>query len=491
MVRRALQVTLSAAVTTALLWWASAMLTPPSDEALRVQRPAWARCVGSLDMECATIRVPLDHGDPQGATIDLALARLPARHPDERIGSLVLNFGGPGISGVAAFTADPEPFNTLRSRYDIVTFDPRGVGQSAPLRCSPDPSAPQAVDGTPDTLPEIRALLAARTAYADACRRDADGLLPHLTTEATARDLDILRSALGEPGLNYLGYSYGGGLGARYAMLYPDKVRRMVLDAPSVPPTGAETNLDGASMSDEAIRAFVADCVRHPDCPLGGDPGPALGELQKILQDLDLRPVKVAGGELGDALAAQGVHQLLYSANDWPLLRNALAQVRSGNGQVLYDAAMGYVRWADYSPDAATAIRCNDNPTRFTPAHMRRHAELAHESAPVLGPYLLWSSAVDCYGWDTAGNTRSPDPPERLAPVMVVGTTGDPVVPYESVRRVRSMLTGSVLVTTHAGAHTAYGTGDRCVRAAVDAYLLEGRVPAADVDCAAAGTAAP
>ncbi|MFC5832888.1 alpha/beta hydrolase [Nonomuraea insulae] len=490
MIRRVLRVALLIAIVAVPLWWGYGLLNPQTDRALRAQRPAWTRCPGSLDMECASVKVPLDHHAPEEDTIDLALARLPARHPDQRIGSLVLNFGGPGVSGVSTFLADPEPFNTLRSRYDIVTFDPRGVGKSTPLNCRSNGRPPPylAVDQTPDTPPELAALVKARNEYAAACVRQGGALLPNLTTEATARDLDLLRSVLGENRLSFLGYSYGGGLGADYAQLYPGRVGRMVLDAPSASAGGGPTDLDAGYASDEGIKAFVVDCVKRKDCPLGRDVDLALDHLKDLVQNRDGLPIEVTGGTLGDALAAQGVFESLYSTDFWPDLRRALADALDGDGQALYDAAMEYEEPAGYSRDAATAISCNDTSSRPEPENIMEQARIARENAPISGSWQIWGS-IQCQGWDTvAGSMWWGDPPPQLTPIMIVGTVGDPVVPYEDVKNLRSTLSGSVMVTLQGNSHTAYRAGDRCVNDTVEAFLLDGVVPGADVECPAAGT---
>ncbi|MET8992119.1 alpha/beta fold hydrolase [Nonomuraea wenchangensis] len=488
MIRRLLRALPVAAILVGVpAWWGYGALTAQSDAALRAQRPVWERCPGSLDVQCARIKVPLDHDAPEEITIDLALARLPARHPEQWLGSLVVDYGGPGISGVRSFLRNPEPFNGLRARYDIVAFDPRGVGESSPLSCRPsdEPLPYLQVDRTPETPQEITALVKARNEYADVCREQESYRLPHVTTKATARDLDILRSALGESKLNFLGFSYGGGLGAAYAELYQDKVGRMVLDAPVA--IGAPPLDDGEAVSDEHVRVFVEDCAGRPDCPLGHEAGAGLDTLRKFVAGLDSRPLDVSGGRLDDATAVEGIEQLLR--DDWSELRKALAKGLEGDGSPLHAAAMISHEDAFFSRDAHAAITCADDPTRPDPDDLARQAEIARRTAPVTGALTVWR-ALYCQGWDpvlgTALPSRLHDGPTKVPPVMVVGVDGDPVVSYEGVRELRATLTDSVLVTLHGHRHTAYRSGVRCVNEVVDAYLLDGRLPAADVECGTA-----
>ncbi|GAA3565874.1 alpha/beta fold hydrolase [Nonomuraea rosea] len=491
MFRRFSGLALLAAIGAVLVyWWGGTVLTTQTDEALRAQRPVRERCPGDHDAECAAIKVPLDHAAPEDRPIELALARLPARHPDQRIGSLVVNYGGPGVSGIDSLLADPELFIALRARYDIVAFDPRGVGKSSPLNCRPggEPLPYLAIDQTPDTARELEILVKASDDYAAACKRQAGWLLPHLTTDATARDLDILRSALEEPELTFFGYSYGGGLGAAYAKLHPGKVRRMVLDAPSADPGGGPLIEHPAIVSDEPIRVFAADCVKRRGCPLGRKVRTGLTKIQTFVERLDRRPLPVSGHKLTDALAVEGLNELLRTTDDWPRLRRALAAAFEGDGRPLYDAAMDFQESQGFSRDAFTAISCADTSTRPRPGFIEEQAKIARERAPISGAWSAWS-ALMCQGWDTVkGTAWLTDPPRQLSPIMVVGTDGDPVVPYEVVKEVRSTLSGSVLVTLHGDGHTAYRTGVLCVNEAVEAYLLDGEVPTADVKCRAAGT---
>ncbi|WP_043624396.1 alpha/beta hydrolase [Nonomuraea candida] len=489
MIRRVTRIALSVVVAAGLLWWGYTALLAPPEAAVQVRPPAWARCPGTLDVECASIEVPVDHAAPGGARIDLALARLPVRYPERRLGSLVVNYGGPGVSGVETLIADQETFNPLRARYDIVAFDPRGVGKSAPVDCSPGGGrAPYlALDQTPDTEAELQALLAARDEHAAACERRHGGLLAHLSTEATAHDLDLLRAALGDDRLSYLGYSYGGGLGAVYSWHYPGRVGRMVLDAPMPVGGPGEPKVDGSRASDLAIKTFAEDCVRRPDCPLGSrELDVALAKLRDLVQDLDRRPLKVTGGTLDDTGAAAGIFNLLYSTDSWQSLRGALAGVLHGDGQALYDAAAMEGQDGAYG-DAALVIGCNDNPSRPEPGSLHEQARIARQYAPVTGAWQVWTN-LRCQGWQPREGAVWPDEaPAQLPPIMVVGTTGDPVVTYGEVQTVRDALPDSVLVSVPGNTHTTYGSADRCANETMRAYLLDGVVPAADVECPAAG----
>ncbi|MBB6351717.1 pimeloyl-ACP methyl ester carboxylesterase [Nonomuraea muscovyensis] len=442
------------------------VLTRQSDAVLRAQRPAWTDC--SSGLQCATVRVPLDHDNPEERTLNLGLTRLPARDPARRIGSLLVNFGGPGVSGRESLAKNRAMFDRLSSRYDVVAFDPRGTGRGSPLDCGPDPLLN--TDPTPDDRRERDALRAAYATLAAGCEKRAGRLLPYLDTESTARDLDILRSALGDGRLHYLGFSYGAALGFVYTQLFHEQVGRMVLDGP---PAGADTLIAVADMGVEALEkafaAFLKDCVGRADCPLGRDFRSAKKKVTQLVSDLD------------DGHAVAGIVFHLYSETSWPRLREAL----SGDGGALIEAGRRLRGEHDptFNQGAYTAITCADGPDRPSVDDAGVTAEVLSDGSPVFGAWVAWG-ALSCHGWP-----RRPEPlwarmpPPITEPVLVVGTVGDPITPFSGAEDLELMMPGAELVTARGYHHTAYGRGDACVDEAVETYLLDGDAPTAVVTC--------
>lgn len=451
--------------------------------------------------ECATLRAPLDYADPShGGTLGLAMIRARAdgsgKDPGARLGSLLFNFGGPGGSGVTALPAFADGYRALRARYDLVSFDPRGVGRSSGVRCLGQArlDAYFAADWTPDTAAEERALLRRQERFAQGCQRHSGRVLAHIGTEDAARDLDLMRAVLGDDKLHYLGFSYGTELGAVYAHLFPRRVGRAVLDAvvdpDRSPRQGALAQTHGFQ---RALEDFLADCARKgPDCPLGTDPEAAGRGVASLLKRLDGKPLPTGTGrELTESLATAAIAQSLYSPALWDYLAEALEEAaEDGTGQRLLRAADAM---NGRSPDgrydtlqtSLVAIGCADARQRYAPADIRRALPRFTDASAVFGPYSAWSLA-SCRGWPVEGRRdAAPVSATGAAPILLVGTTGDPATPYQGTRRMKRRLGAGVAVElTYRGAgHGAYGSGNRCVRDAVDGYLLRGDIPADGTVC--------
>jgi pimeloyl-ACP methyl ester carboxylesterase len=455
---------------------------------------AWEDC--GDDLECATLPVPLDHDRPDGERIELALARLPARSPEQRIGALLFNPGGPGESGVDVVReAGEEYFDTaLRDRFDIVGFDPRGVGASAPVRCTEgdDERAADDLELVPTTPRARDRMVAEARAFVAGCQRLSGHLLPHVSTEATARDLDLLRAALGEERLTYLGVSYGTLLGAVYADLYPERTRAMVLDAAADPVTwfgdGAEVARQQTLGFERSLDAFSAACARNPDsCPLGADPEAA---LDRLLARLERTPLEVGDEEQVDEVVAfDAVVGALYDDRAWPLLADALARAESGDGAALLELA---ATDDDAGPDgrvgnaaeAQAAITCAD---RDAPGDVQAYHELARELArigPRFGPVLAYAG-LDCAFWpvDPAPRDGGAITAEGAPPLLVIGGTRDPATPYAEAQAMAGQLASAVLLTLEGDGHGAYGGRSACVDDAVHAYLLRLTTPVSGTVC--------
>ncbi|GAA0277388.1 alpha/beta fold hydrolase [Actinomadura nitritigenes] len=470
-----------------------------------VPKPEWRRCAGlpasasgasQSRYRCATLEVPLDRTAPSSGTIELALLKIPATGPGHRIGSLLLNFGGPGGDGVDALAQAAPQYATLNARYDLIGFDPRGVGRSAPVTCVDDRTMDQitAEDDTPDTSAEETAYLARRASYAKACQAASGRLLPHVGTLDAARDLDAIRAAVGDPKLNYFGISYGTWLGGSYAHQFSGNVGRAVLDgAVDTRLTNAELGLQQAAGFQHALVDFGAACARlgPKACPLGGDGESVAAAARKILAGLDRKPLKTAGGRmltqsLGDTGAAAG----LYSKQAWPYLAQGLVDaVKRHDGTLLLMLAdLQNGRKPDGAYDnltaANTAITCADGTDRYTVADVRRMMPRFRKASPVFGPSMAWG-LLQCTGWPVKGDdaAREVSAP-TAAPILVVGNTGDPATPYAwASALVRSLGGGAALLTLKGEGHGAYDSGDACVRRVVDSYLLDGLLPANGATC--------
>lgn len=455
------------------------------------QKLAWSACDG--DFQCARLTVPVDYAKPAGATIQLALLRL--RAGGKRLGSLVINPGGPGGSGIDYARAARAVIGSgVRERYDVVGFDPRGVGESAPLACSTNAQTDQlvAADPTPDDETEVATAVTLYEQLAQRCKRGGGALLAHVGTRDAARDMDVLRAALGDRQLNYLGKSYGTYLGATYAELFPANVGRMVLDGVLDPAlTSAQVSLGQAKGFEQATRAFVADCARKSSCPLGSTVDGGMQRLRGLLSDLDRNalPTGTANRPLTEGLGSLGIAVAMYDQNYWPTLRAALSAGFGGDGAPLLRLSDAYTergadgKYANNQNTVIYAVNCLDRPPDGGLAQVRRTVSQFSAQAPTWGAFLAWSE-LGCSYW-TAKGTNRPGPivAAGSGPIVVVGTTRDPATPYQWAVNLSKELANGHLVTYDGDGHTAYLRGSRCVDKAVDAYLIQGTVPRAGLTC--------
>ncbi|MEU2367543.1 alpha/beta hydrolase [Streptomyces pseudogriseolus] len=444
--------------------------------------------------QCATMRAPLDWDEPAGETIGLALIRAASRaDAADRIGSLLFNFGGPGESGVATLPALAADYEQLRSRYDLVSFDPRGAGASSGVTCL-DAQAAQAMteqDDTPDDGDdEVTALLQARQRYADACEQESGRVLPHVGTEDAARDMDLLRHLLGDDKLHYFGISYGTELGGVYAHLFPRHVGRAVLDG-VVDPTldrmeGALAQAGGFQL---AFDHFAQWCV-DTGCALGDTPEEITQLVMRLEEALDDEPLAVGGERVftGSQLI-DAVVLALYLETAWPALEVGLQLLAADEGETLLglaDALIGrHAGGFSDQRDAQTAITCADRSDRYTVDDVMERAAAFEKASPLFGDTMLWDT-LECTDWPVRGRAAHPDVSAPGAPpVLLVGNTGDPATPYEGAARMAERLGKGVGVelTYEGEGHGAYDSGNTCVREAVNAYLLDGTVPAAGTVC--------
>jgi len=457
------------------------------------QNPRWSGCGG--DFECAKIKVPLDYDEPGGQAIELAAIRIPANNSDERIGSLLINPGGPGASGVEyAQGARAALSEDLLDHYDVIGWDPRGVGESAPVDCLTDPELDIfiALDGTPDNAAEVDQLDSESRRFADGCESRSGPLLPHVSTPDAARDMDVIRAVVGDATMTYLGKSYGTFLGATYAGLFPERVGRMVLDGAVDPRvSGQDAALAQAEGFEQALQAFTADCVQQSSCPIGPSVEEGLADVSALLDSVDAQPLQTSSDrELTQSLAVLGIATALYDrANGWPVLRDALAAAQNGDGSILLFLADIYAdrdesgHYRINSTEAIYAVNCLDRPDDNGPAQIQKNEPEFVAASPRFGAYLAWGS-LPCRYWPVSvGEGPQAITAEGAAPILVIGTTRDPATPYQWAVGLADQLDSGLLLTYNGDGHTAYFQGSDCVDQIVDDYLIDGKVPEDGLKC--------
>ncbi|GAA2780989.1 alpha/beta hydrolase [Crossiella cryophila] len=432
-------------------------------------------------LDCAALEVPLEHASPAGRKIRLGLLRQRATDPARRIGALVFNFGGPGASGMASL-ADlggtlAQRGDEVAARFDLIGFDPRGVGASEPaLRCLTGPEQDaQRLEYVDLSTPDGVARMEARNKdLADKCaERTGRTELANLGTRDVVRDLDLLRAALGEQKLNYVGFSYGTQIGTAYAEAYPGNVRAMVLDGAS------SFELDGVASGSEqgegfaaTFRSYAKDCAARERCPVGTSPAKAQDRLDALTEPLRTRPLPVGDRKLSADDVTGAVDHLLYSSANWPRLTEALDALKAGDGTDLLAAADEFLGRRpdggyDASQAALTAVNCVDSPPT------KDRSKLKGDPA-VLDTCAFWA----------VPHTSTPHRPkvDGLPPVVVVSSTGDPATPHAWGIKLAEALRARLL-TFEADQHTIYLQGNRCVDRPVTEYLVGGALPPEGLTC--------
>ncbi|MEU6544226.1 alpha/beta hydrolase [Streptomyces sp. NPDC046859] len=454
---------------------------------LTSQKPDWGRCRATAgspapggEWQCATVEAPLDWKKPEGRTIDLALIRAKATG-DDRIGSLLFNFGGPGGSGLATLPWYSAGASELRERYDLVSWDPRGVGASEGVRCRRDREiqASEAVDLTPDTPAEETAYFRDAADFGKGCQRAGGALIAHVATTDTARDMDLMRQVLGDRKTHYFGISYGTELGGVYAHLFPKNVGRIVLDAVVDPSADAAGHAENQALGfQRALNNYLESTGR------GAEAGTR--EVVDLLKRIDAKPLPTSSSrELTESLALTGIVRPLYNKASWPTLTSALQAARQGDGTELLALADEYndrEASGKYGTGSHSqrVISCLDDKQRPTAEDAKKLLPRFEKVSPVFGPMLGWDTAGWCHDWPVSGQYDTPEvSAPGSAPILLVGNTGDPATPYEGTRRMADELGKGVGVTlTWKGeGHSAYGKGSGCVDSTVNAYLLKGTVP--------------
>ncbi|HUF99903.1 MAG TPA: alpha/beta hydrolase [Ilumatobacter sp.] len=443
------------------------------------------------DVDVATVTVPVDYSDHDGDTFDLFLARSAALDPDNRIGSLLVNPGGPGYGGsdFAFFAAQIFP-RSLRERFDIVGWDPRGTGESdPPIDCIDDydPYFTD-IDTTVETPAEAERLVDVAEEFAALCVEQNDTIYNFVGTNNSARDIDSIRQALGEDTITYFGFSYGSELGATWATLFPDTVRAAVLDGAADPNADSlESTLQQLGGFQAALETFLASCDDSNACAFAPD-GDATDAYTALMEDLDETPVPGAPGRpmVNRDVATGAVIQAMYSDTYWPALERSLADAQSGDGGGLLALFDNYY---ERQPDgtygneleAFQTISCADTADRPTVAETDAENVAFHEAAPLLVP----EGAVGgyfCNFFPAARDPRVDVTGAGAGPIVVIGTTGDPATPLSSTEAMASTLEDGRLVIVEADQHTGYGV-NQCVVELVDRYLIELEAPEGDTLC--------
>jgi len=455
------------------------------------QELTWTEC--GVGFDCTDVTAPLDWEDPGKGEITLSVVR--HRAEGTPVGSLLTNPGGPGASGVDLIlnSLDYAVGADLIENFDVIGFDPRGVGASTAVTCYDAPqmdeylySIPAAARGTAEWEAE---LLDSHKAFAEACDANSGGILPYITTVNAARDMDLIRAVLGDKQLNYLGYSYGTFLGATYAKLYPEKAGRLVLDGaidPAVP--GLEVGATQALGFESALRAYMQDCLDSGECPFNGTVDEAMTDLGALLASVDSTPLKSGDGRmLGADSLMTAIIAALYSQDSWGYLTQALDEALQGDptsALFLADFYNGRENgtYTDNSAEAFRAYNCMDYPVEDDPtAEAAINAKIA-QGAPTIAPY--WTGPDSCSVWPyPPTGTRGEIKAEGAGPILVIGTTNDPATPYEWSESLANQLEEGVLITRVGEGHTGYNKGNACVDDAVEAFLLDDVVPEDGLRC--------
>lgn len=442
------------------------------------------------DWQCADFVVPLDYTNPDRGELTLALTRLPAGNPATRIGSLFFNPGGPGASAVdylklVAFAVPAE----IKQRFDLVAFDPRGVGGSSPIVCSDYTQQLLALNPDPQTDEEWQAVVDTVQAFADLCAERAGDALPFYGTLNVARDMDRIRMALGEDTISYLGFSYGTSIGQVYADLFPHSLRAMVLDGAldnSLPPD--QRNLEQILGFEAALGRFIQYC-RDTAC-FDVDPQDA---IETLIQRAAQTPIAAPGEDrpLDQGEVIWGMLLSLYARFQWPGLANAISDALAGDGsRMIRSVDNGWERRPDGSYpnyfEANNAVNCIDQAVDRDPEHHRMLSQQFAQQAPIFGPLLGYINVM-CALWPADPSPLPVPTAAGAPPILVIGNTGDPATPYKWAVALSHQLESAVLLTNDAEGHTAYLQGSICVEDIVDAYLLQLNVPDQGASCGAAG----
>ncbi|MEY4320556.1 MAG: hypothetical protein RLZZ471_497 [Actinomycetota bacterium] len=467
---------------------------PTSVSSYYGQKLTWTNC--GTKLKCSTVRVPVDYAHPAAGSIKIAINWL-ASTGSADLGWLLENPGGPGGSGIDFVAAGgPQVASAeLRKRYNVIGFDPRGVQRSAPIKCLNAKDTDHLLYddfGPVGSAEEIANSRAEMKKFIAACQKNSGKIFGFVDTVSAAKDLDVIRSALGAKKLNYLGFSYGTFLGTTYAALFPKNVGRMVLDGAMDPSVSDEQqSLNQLKAFNQALRNYLADCLSKSSCQFSGSVDSALARITEFFRGLETKPIKTKDGRMLNADSGiTGLIMTLYSNDYWQYLDQAFEGAFKGDGTTFMRLADFYNdrnqdgTYASNTFEANIAVSCLDSRADSSPQAMAAQNAKVLAASPFLGRYWL-NGAVGCDQWPyPIAKKPASYAAKGSGPIVVVGTTGDPATPYwQSQNLANRILANGHLITFNGEGHTAYGRSNSCVVKAVDAFLINGTVPAKDPNC--------
>ena len=444
------------------------------------QKLNWETCYDSA--QCVSFKVPVDYAQLEKnltttQTFTLQVLRHKATNQSTKLGSLIVNPGGPGGSATEyAYNADSIVSPAILARYDIVGFDPRGVGSSEPIRCLTDQEEDisTASDGAIETMAQFNKLIANSKSFATKCAKAAGPKLGHYSTLETAKDMELLRQLLGDAKLNYLGKSYGTYLGTLYAELYPTHIGHMVLDGAVDPQVSInQQNLTQAIGFDQALKDFQNKYKTITTT-----------EITQLIQRAKTHPLTLNGRPLTDALLVTGMADALYdNVTGWPALKEAITKATHGDATQFFALADDYNQrdpsghYLNNQNDISTVINCLDWPDTRTLDQIRSDATAFTKAAPIFGPYIAYAGAA-CHFWHAKPITIAlPTTISTPAKIVIIGVTKDPATPYIWAQGLHRLLSNSTLLTYNGEGHTGLGRGDGALDKRVDEYLLVKSTP--------------
>ncbi|MFT4147306.1 MAG: alpha/beta hydrolase [Micrococcaceae bacterium] len=485
----------------AAAWYAYTLITtnpyakgiPRNLKSYYKQNVNWTSCENG--MQCATVEAPVDWDNPSSDKVSLQLIKINAT--GQKQGSLVINPGGPGGSGYdwVRDSAMSTLSSTVTSAYDVVGFDPRGVGKSSAIKCldDKDHDAYRANTANLDTDDGLQKLRDEYAKIAQSCKDNSGPVIGHMDTASVAKDMDMIRALLKENQLNYLGFSYGTLLGASYAGLFPDHVGHMVLDGAVDPAISySEVTKGQATGFEQSLKAFANDCVQKKNCSLSqDDQGNTLSaddivkKVRQMLTDNNTSPMKTKDGRTAtSSMLVQGIMVPLYNNLMWPTLADALASAmynKSPDSLIQFsDASAGRSSDGSYSNNsdfAFMAVNCLDYSIPSDTQSIRSDEAALKKASPTFGQYMAGGGAI-CEKWPYKTIRQlGPISTSSSNPLLVVGTSGDPATPFASAENLTKELGNAKLLKWNGQGHTAYGRSNDCVRDSVDNFLLKGTVP--------------